>query len=61
MTETGQFGEDELIGEGEGGVADAGMSKSPAKSIGLMQKFANVSEEESPVGSLVPPPFRMKR
>lgn len=26
---------------------------SPAKSIGLMQKFANVSEEESPVGSLV--------
>jgi hypothetical protein len=29
------------------------MSMSPEKSIGLMQKFANVSEEESPVGSLV--------
>jgi hypothetical protein len=28
---------------------------SPAKSIGLMQKFANVSEGESPVGSLVKP------
>ncbi len=29
------------------------MSMSPAKSIGLVQKFVNVSEEESPVGSLV--------
>jgi hypothetical protein len=28
---------------------------SPAKSIGLMQKFANVSQGESPVGSLVKP------
>jgi hypothetical protein len=34
-------------------VPDTGMSMSPAKSIGLMQTFANVLVEESPVGSLV--------